>query len=114
MSKELTVQELIDKLNELDKNRELRELLDKHWPLGTVVADDKTDEATAEIMTKMMKYWRDSFIANLETYVATETAKARISEVHKFLNRSDSLGEAKYATRRIAELELKTEGDKKS
>lgn len=30
--------------------------------------------------------------------------KARINEVHKFLNRSDSLGESKYATRRIAEL----------
>jgi len=31
--------------------------------------------------------------------------KARQDEVHKFLNRPDGLGEEKYATRRIQELE---------
>lgn len=40
-----------------------------------------------------------------ETRLDALLTSARIDEIHKFLNRSDSLSESKYATRRIAELQ---------
>ena len=47
---------------------------------------------------------RQKAVAKLTKLISLQESKARISEVHKFLNRSDSLGESKYATRRIDQL----------
>lgn len=44
------------------------------------------------------------FAEALEQNIASRIAEARQDEVHRFLTRSDSLGESKYATRRLNEL----------
>jgi hypothetical protein len=48
--------------------------------------------------------WLEIQTAALEELVKREVREARIDEVYQFLDRSDSLSEDKYATRRIDEL----------
>lgn len=48
---------------------------------------------------------RQEVQAMLRTLIQSIEVEARQNEVHRFLERSDSLGEEKYATRRLEELE---------
>lgn len=47
----------------------------------------------------------NAIMALFATALAKQDRESRIDEVHRYLNRSDSLSEEKYARRRIKELD---------